>query len=303
MGFQLTGLQNYVDQTSEQLIAAVQFKAETAALTNIQTGIKSAATLQILAVDPVPQDGESCGFNASGSTTLTQRTITTKAVKFQESMCIRDLQAKWTQILLKKGQQYTEADVPAVIVEEITKKIMARLEVADWQGDTSSGSAYLNRYDGLLKIIDAASGTVSMTSSTINETNIRTIMRDGVTKVPAALKGNSEFTFFVGYDTYTTYLNKISNDNHFHMFDASVYGEIRVENSPYKMKAVHGLDGTNRIIGAMPSNLVLGVDMEGEEEQAKLWYSLDDDLVKYSFNFRRGWQIAIPSEIVKYQNS
>lgn len=303
MGFTLTGLSNYVDQTSTQLIAAVQFKAETAKLTNLQTGIKSAAALQILAVDPVPQDGESCGFLASGSTTLTQRTLTTKAVKFEESMCIRDLQAKWTQILLKKGQQYSEADVPAVIMDEIANKIMARLEVADWQGDTTSGSAYLSRYDGLLKIIDAASGTIPMTSSTINETNIRTILRNGVSLVPDALKGNSEFTFFCGYDTYTTYLNKISNDNHFHMFDASVYGEIRVENSPYKLKAVHGLDGTNRIIGMLPSNAVLGVDMEGEEERAKLWYSLDDDLVKYSFRFRRGWQIAIPSEIVTYQNA
>ena len=87
------------------------------------------------------------------------------------------------------------------------------------------------------------------------------------------------------------------------MFDASTYGEIRVENSPYKLKAVHGLDSTSRIIGMLTSNMVIGVDMEGEEEKAALWYSQDDDNVKYSFKFRRGWQIAIPSEIVKYANS
>jgi hypothetical protein len=49
--------------------------------------------------------------------------------------------------------------------------------------------------------------------------------------------------------------------------------------------------------------MYLGVDMEGEEEKAKMWYSDDDDLAKYSFRFRRGWQVAIPSEIVKYANS
>lgn len=303
MSFVVSSLTNYTNEQSKKLIAAVQFKAETAALAAIQTGVKSAAALQILTVDPVPQDGASCGFNASGTTTFTQRTITAKAVKFEETMCLRDLEAKWTQILLRNGQKYSEADVPAVIIDEISKKIMARLETADWQGDTTSGNAYIKTYDGLAKIIKAASGVVAMTSSTINETNIRTILRDGVSKVPDALKGNPEFTFFVGYDTYTTYLNKISADNHFHMFDASVYGEIRVENSPYKLKAVHGLDGTNEIYGALPSNLVLGVDMEGEEEKAALWYSQDDDNVKYSFRFRRGWQIAIPSEVLKYANS
>lgn len=303
MSFVVSSLTNYTNEQSKKLIAAVQFKAETAALAAIQTGVKSAAALQILTVDPVPQDGASCGFNASGTTTFTQRTITAKAVKFEETMCLRDLEAKWTQILLRNGQKYSEADVPAVIIDEISKKIMARLETADWQGDTTSGNAYIKTYDGLAKIIKAASGVVAMTSSTINETNIRTILRDGVSKVPDALKGNPEFTFFVGYDTYTTYLNKISADNHFHMFDASVYGEIRVENSPYKLKAVHGLDGTNEIYGALPSNLVLGVDMEGEEEKAALWYSQDDDNVKYSFRFRRGWQIAIPSEVLKDANS
>jgi hypothetical protein len=303
MSFVVSSLSNYTNEQSKKMIAAVQFKAETAALAEIQTGVKSSAALQILSVDPIPQSGTSCGFNASGSTTFTQRTITTKAVKFEEIMCLRDLEAKWTQILLKNGQKYSEADVPSVIMDEITKKIMARLEVADWQGDTSSGSSYLNVYDGLLKIVDAANGVVSMTASTLNETNIRTILRDGVSKVPDALKGNSEFTFFCGYDTYTTYLNKISSDNHFHMFDASTYGEIRVENSPYKLKAVHGLDSTSRIIGMLTSNMVIGVDMEGEEEKAALWYSQDDDNVKYSFRFRRGWQIAIPSEVLEYTNA
>ena len=303
MSFVVSSLTNYTNEQSKKLIAAVQFKAETAALAAIQTGVKSAAALQILTVDPVPQDGASCGFNASGTTTFTQRTITAKAVKFEEIMCLRDLEAKWTQILLRNGQKYSESDVPSVIIDEITKKIMARLETADWQGDTTSGNAYIKTYDGLAKIIKAASGVVQATSSTINETNIRTIMRDIVSKVPDALKGNPEFTIFCGYYAYTTYLNKISADNHFHMFDASVYGEMRVENSPYKLKAVHGLDGTNEIYAALPSNLVLGVDMEGEEEKAALWYSQDDDNVKYSFRFRRGWQIAIPSEVIKYANT
>ena len=52
------------------------------------------------------------------------------------------------------------------------------------------------------------------------------------------------------------------------------------------------------------SNVFLGVDMENEEEQAKMWLDGSDmETVKYRFAYRRGWQIAIPAEIVKYKNS
>ena len=303
MGFSVSTLSNYTNQESTNLIKAVQFQSETAALIGLQSGIKSAADVHLLSVAPVPQAGGSCGFNASGSTSFTARTLTTYAIKYQEQFCMNDLEAKWTQLLLKKGQNYTEADLPAEIMAEVVKVVNARNETADWQGDTASVNAYINRYDGLLKIIDAATGVVSATASTYNETNCRTILRDMVSKVPDALKGNPDFTFFIGYPEYTTYLNKISADNHFHMFDTSKYGEIRLENSPYKLKAVHGLDNTSRIIGAMPENLILGCDMENEQEEVKLWYSQDDDLVKYSIKFRRGLQIAIASEIVEYTNA
>lgn len=90
MGFTVSALTDYVDQTSTDLLTAVQFSAETAAIMNLQTGIKSAAALQLLSTNSVPQAGETCGFNASGDVTFTQRNLTTIAIKFQDTlpMCI-----------------------------------------------------------------------------------------------------------------------------------------------------------------------------------------------------------------------
>ena len=92
MGFTVSSLTNYVDQSSTELIAAAQFKSETAALANIQTGVKSSAALQILSVSPIPQDGSTCGFTASGDVTFSQRTITAKSVKYEDSLCPKALE-------------------------------------------------------------------------------------------------------------------------------------------------------------------------------------------------------------------
>ena len=312
MGFTVSSLTNYVDQSSTELIAAAQFKSETAALANIQTGVKSSAALQILTVSPIPQGGNgvlSCGFTATGDVTFSQRTIESKPLKYEDALCPKNLEAKWTQLLLRSGQNYTEADIPAMVMDEIIKVINKNNEVADWQGNTSSGSAYLSPYDGLIKIINAASGVVTATASIYNTTNCRTIVANILTNIPAALKGDPDVKIFMGYDAAEIYRQKLMNDNLYHV-PAGTGRPLLAEGSVVEIIPVHGLDGLYSVSGqscifAMkPSNMYLGVDMQGEEEQARMWVDGSDmETVKYRVAYRRGWQVAIPSEIVKYANS
>lgn len=314
MGYTVSSLTNYVNEQSKDLLTALQFAGETATYANIVTGVKSSETLQILTNSPVPQDGTSCGFNASGDSAFTQRLITTAPIKYQDSLCPRNLEAKWTQLLLKKGQKYTEADIPAKIIEDIKLQIIKRNEVMDWQGDTTSTNAYLNRYDGLRKIIAAATGTTTATASTYNATNCRTIVANIVASIPAAQKGDPATKIFMGYDAAETYRQKLMNDNLYHVpTGTGTQKGLMAEGSVHEIIPVHGLDGLTATTGvANPfifaldpdRNLYLGVDMEGEEEKADMWLDgSDNETVKYSFRFRRGWQIAFPSEIVEYANS
>ena len=312
-GFTVSSLTDYVNEQSKELLTALQFTAETASYANIQTGIKSASALQILTSTPVPQSGETCGFNASGGTTFTQRTITTKAVKYQDTLCFRTLQAKWTQLLLKKGQEQSEGDIPAAMIADLVAQIKAHQEKMDWQGDTTSTDEYLNKYDGLIKLIKAATGTnvASSVSGPVTTSNVRTIVQNVVSKIPAKLKGNPNVKIFMGYDIAELYRQKMFIDNLYHFPANGDQKGITAEGSVHEIIPVHGLDGLGSNSGDNPfifaldpdRNLYLGVDMENEEEEAKMWYSLDDDNVKYSFRYRRGWQIAFPDEIVEYANS
>lgn len=315
MGFTVSSLENYINQQSTDLLMALQFEGETAALANVQTGIKSSEALQILTNTPVPQDGTACGFNASGDTAFTQRLITTAAIKYQDSLCLRDLEAKWTQLLLKAGQNYTENDIPGKIIEDIVDQINRINETADWRGDTLTGSAFLNRYDGLIKIIKAATGTSVATAvaGPVTTSNIRTIMGNILAKIATLPNqvGNSKVKIFMGYDIAELYRQKVFADNLFHVNGQGDQKGMTAEGSVHAIVPVHGLDGLGANTGDNPfifafdndRNLYMGVDMENEHEKADLWYSKDDDLVKYSFRFRRGWQVAFPSEIVEYSNT
>lgn len=303
--FDVSGLSGtYADEvTNLEMLVALQYGTETAQLTSKQTGIKSSSDLHTLDNTVYLQDGTACGIDVSGTTTLDNRTITTYPIKVQNSWCIRDLEAKWTQVLLSKGQNYTEADLPKAIIEDIVKQIAKKLEVADWSGDTDNWNTDLNQYDGLRKIIKAASGVVAATTSTYNETNCRTILRNVVYNIPAALKGDTDVICFIGYPEFETYRNKLAIDNLYHYNGESNGYEMKIENSNITLKAVHGLDNTAEIYCMKPSNAYCGMDNENEQEEVKLWYSMDDDKVYSSIRFRRGWQIGVPSEIVYYKNT
>jgi hypothetical protein len=309
MAFDVSALTDYVDQTSKDLLTKAHFANETSSYATKQPGIKSAEALQILTTGPIPQNGAACGYTSSGSTTFTQRTLTVKPVKWQEDLCPRTLEAKWTQLLLSAGSKYSEKDIPSMVMQDIVRVINEQLETCDWQGDTNAGSAYLNKYDGLVKVITGASGILVPTASTFNSTNCRTIMKNIINKIPAALKGKSTVKVVLGYDALEVYRQKLMDDNLYHVPAGNGVGTMYAEGSVYELVPVHGLDGLYSISGQACvfafewSNIFMGCDMLNEEEKAAMWYSQDFDVVKYFFSMKRGWQVAFPQQIVAYSNS
>ena len=313
MAFDVSGLTAYVNQTSTELIGRAYFEAKSADYFTLQAGIKSSEAIQLLAIAAVPQADSACAFNASGTTTLTQRNITVGAVKYQDTLCMKTLRAYWTQILLRAGSNAdseVNEQMAQAVSDELIKLVKEHVEVLDWQGDTASGNAYLNKYDGLIKLIDAASpingntggitsGTGITTGASGNSDTIVYAMCDART---AALKSANDQVIFCGTDFFDGLVTTLIAKNNFHI-DATSFAnyEMQIPGRNVRLVGVNGLVGTNRLFGSYQSNFVLGVDMMNEEEEFKIWYSQDDDNVKYSIKFKRGVQVAYPSQVVQFE--
>lgn len=164
MALDLSGLSNYVKDNADRYISSLITGAKTAELVqregNVMLGIKTSERIGVFETDAVFQDGDGCGFNASGTTAITQREITVKTIKLEDSICVKELEKKYTQLNMQRGSNPTALPAPLeqMYIDRKVAKIEQQLEVADWQGDTTSGSANLNKYDGLIKIIDGTVG-------------------------------------------------------------------------------------------------------------------------------------------------
>ena len=314
MAFDVSTLAAYTEQNEALLVTDSVLGAKTAALIksagNVMVGVKSAETINIMDTDVNFQAGGSCGFTASGSTTFTQRTVTVGKIKVNESLCPKDLEAKYLQKALPTGSMYDSIPFEQEFADKKAKTIASQLETALWQGDTASGNANLNKFDGLVKLIGAASGVVAANASTyisgaplssITAANVISIF-DGVYQaIPAQVVAAEDMTIFCGQDVFRTYTVALKNANQFHYsIDVKADSEFILPGTPIKVVALQGLNGTNKVYAMRLSNLFLGTDLLNEEEKFEIFYAKEADQVRFVSEFKMGVNVAFPDEIVKF---
>ena len=314
MAFNVSALANYTEQNAALLVTSSVLGAKTAALIksagNVMVGVKSSETINILDTDAIFQSGGSCGFTASGSTTFTQRTVTVGKIKVNEALCPKDLEAKYLQKALPTGSMYDSIPFEQEFADKKAATIAAQLEVGLWQGDTDSVNVNLNKFDGLIKLIGAASGVVAANASTyisgaplstITAANVISIF-DGVYQaIPAKVVAKDDMTIFCGQDVFRTYTVALKNANNFHYsIDVKADSEFVLPGTMIKVVALEGLNGTNKIYALRLSNIFLGTDLLNEEEKFEIFYAKEADQVRFVSEFKMGVNVAFPDEIVKF---
>jgi len=314
MAFDVSTLAAYTEQNEALLVTDSVLGAKTAALIksagNVMVGVKSAETINIMDTDAIFQAGGSCGFNASGSTTFTQRTVTVGKIKVNESLCPKDLESKYLQKALPTGSMYDSIPFEQEFADKKAKTIAEQLEISLWQGDTTSVNVNLNKFDGLVKLIGAASGVVAANASTfisgaplstITAANVISIF-DGVYQaIPAKVVAADDMTIFCGQDLFRTYTVALKNSgSFFYQIDVKADSEFVLPGTMIKVVALAGLNGTNKVYAMRLSNLFLGTDLLNEEEKFEIFYAKEADQVRFVSEFKMGVNVAFPDEIVKF---
>ena len=314
MGFNVSALANYTEQNAALLVTSSVLGAKTATLIksagNVMVGVKSSETINIMDTDAIFQSGGSCGFTASGSTTFTQRTVTVGKIKVNEALCPKDLEAKYLQKALPTGSMYDSVPFEQEFADKKAKTIAAQLETSIWQGDTDSVNFNLNKFDGLVKLIGAASGVVAANASTyisgaplssITAANVISIF-DGVYQaIPAKVVAADDMTIFCGQDLFRTYTIALKNSGSFnYQIDVKADSEFVLPGTTIKVVAVAGLNGTNKVYATRLSNLFIGTDLLNEEEKFEIFYAKEADQVRFVSEFKMGVNFAFPDEMVKF---
>lgn len=311
MSFDVSGLPAYTDQNAMDLIVKSVAGGRLSQYANLQPGVKTSTSINILDTDVVFQ-ADGCSRTASGSTTLSQRNIVPGAVAIHEDLCMSDLAAKYTATMLRQGLTAEKEEIPfeELYFAQKVARVQKAIEVADWQGDTASGTANLNKYDGLAKIIAAATAvngnpTGITTGTGITTTNVIGILTGMAELMPEDIMDADDLKLFVGMDTFLKYQKAIADGNYFHyVIDQDFTAELPLIGFPnVTVCATPGLSGLSNgnCYLMRASNIYIGVDLpEEESDDVRSWYDDNDRIYKVTMAFRRGVQVAFPDQIVEF---
>lgn len=323
MALSVSTLTAYVNENPDLLVMKSLFGGRTSDLIRsegtVMTGVKYAEKINILATDAIFQNGAGCTRTPSGTTSVTQRTVTIGEVAVVEDICVKTLNTVYLSKALAKGSNDNKLPFEQEYTDLKTATIAKQLEVAIWQGDTTSGDENLKRFDGYIKLIDAAAASVATNSATYGVTgapvavatgivaaNVKSIVNSMWLALPADVTGQDDIRIFCGWDTFNKFISAFTDQNLFNFAPtgsevSAANGVVIIPGTNYKLTAVHGLDGTNRLFGVRMSNMFAGVDLENEYEQ---WQLLEDQFKNYlrlQVNFKYGVNVAFPNEITQFK--
>lgn len=311
MAFDVSALSNYTKENEALLVTSSVLGSKTAGLIksqgNVMVGVKSAETINIMDTDAIFQAGGSCGFNASGSTTFTQRTVTVGKIKVNESLCPKDLEAKYLQKALPEGSRYDSIAFAADYTDKKAARIAAQLETAIWQGATGSANVNLNKFQGLVALVGASAveannATYFGTPATsITSANVVAIFDALYKAIPATVVAKDDMTIWCGQDVFRTYTIALKNANMFnYAFDGKADSEFYLPGTPIKVVATPGLNGVTKIYAIRLSNMFIGTDLLNEEERFELFYAKEADQVRFVSEFKMGVNVAFLDEIASF---
>lgn len=307
MALDLTALSAYTTEHAEEFFGTSVLKADTPQLMNVMVGMKP-GTHKIPNWDhdyDLFQSGTSCGFNASGDFTIDQRSITVTSLKINTEYCIRELEAKFTRQILPAGQEYEGLDpISQGILSRLSMSVSKAMELSLWQGESggSSGQAYLNLFDGLDKIITNETGNLAYEGATgpLSTSNIVGAVEELYENLPVdafgGINGESDWVVLMGHDKAKMYARGYRDtygaNNNYTSFEKRFVDGTNIE-----IIGVAGLHGTDKLVLARKSNLILALDVEGEEQDFMVYMDQDQENVRIKARFALGVQINFPGEV------
>ena len=304
MAFDVSALNAYVNEHRSELMSAAVLAFKSSQYFQPMPETKGPTTLNLLSAPVTFQSGESCGFNASGNVSFTQRVLTPGALTVNESFCPDALRKYYMQNEVNIGAGRETMPFEEKVLALIVKKIGEAMEVAFWQGDKTNGTGNNAFFDGLHTILKADCGanpTVIPSANKVTAGSSDTIydrVKALAEMVPDAM-GN-KMNFYMSTKNFRKLSLIITNSNMYH-YQRDIDSEnltMIFPGTDLKVIGVGGLAGVDAIWGLNPEEVAYGFDKQDDVESFDFWFSKDNQEFRFVAKWLAGVQYSFPQDVL-----
>ena len=285
-------LKSYLETNGVEILTKALFNSESAKYFNIQTGVTADQPIIRLDSSITLADASTCGFEATGEDTFTNRILSPKFLKLNKEFCPKDLLKTWAHSEVKMSATGQELPFEELLIDSNVNQLAKVNEQLIWEGDITNGTGNLALMDGIITIARADANTVKIDAGT--DSLWTRVQKTWLALDPAIA---DKCTVFMSIANYKQLIVDLMNANQYHIFE-EYNGEYKMT-MPGTNLVIRGVSGiTQDVIVATPEeNLYLGVDAESDNEVVDLYFDKSDRTFKFVIEYAYATQYAF-SEFV-----
>ena len=304
--YDLGGLSAYVDQLSSDIISEAVLTPVTMSYVNVVPGIKGTQNVNLLSETLVVQTGTTCGWSDQGDVTFTVVPVTVQALKVNQSLCLQELNTLWLGQYLNAGSYNEQVPFEEAIVSLQTKQIKRHNEDLLWNATsgTSSFSGFIQIFDTNPNVVSLTGQTAlcSVTGSSVQEKAYRVLTQidNLIENLDRNVYDRDDIVIYMSQQQFKCYLTAIRNVNNFHFSEPNlgqVY-EVFHPQTNYKVVGVPGLNGSDLIVIGPMQYMIVGTDLQSDEDSYRSWFSQDFQEVRMMAAWKIGAAVAFPEFFV-----
>jgi len=276
MSYNLASLGTYTDELSFELISKAVLQTNVMDYATVRSGLKFGTTTINLLDGTITVADRACGWNEAGSLVYTQVDIDMQEKQTKQALCPTDLRDYYLAERLSASAHAEEVPFEEVVANLFVEKIRK------WNEDYLGGK--------ILTDITVANGavdsgqTVASTASTIVDD-----VMDLIDAVPASVLDRDDLGVIMSPAYFNMLRRALVAQNlfHFNPADTNSNTELMMPGTDFKVIKSSGFSGNGFVAGPL-GDLVIGVGLEDDFDNLKIFYSADNDEVRVMAAWRIG---------------
>ena len=232
-------------------------------------------------------DSQGCGFVDTTDLVLIDVPISVTKKRMGLELCLDDLVNTTLEVHISSGARNESLDIEDALLAYFTQVLRKNIQ----------NYVFADATDGILnKILTSGTAVTTTASSDLGK------LYDLFEALPADWKNSTEANpvIFISPNLMTGVRSEIISSS------APITSSIEVVNNRFNLPLTNAvvvatpyLTGT-KAVGGIQNYLFLGTDLESDFEDTRIWYSNDNETIRFSAHLYLGTTVAGITDFVKY---
>jgi len=285
MAFNISAISGYIDENSYDLISKAILETDLSPYFNVRPGLESKQVdIPVMENDFVVQDGDSCGFTASGDTTFSQINMKISNLKVNMEFCPQTLRDTFLSKAMSSGALQESLSFEELLATDLVSRLQKKNEEIICQGYGSN--------NGIEDIITTGNGAVTIGKSTWTSSNAIEKATDMYLAMTGDTQMRDDLVLIVSPATFKTIKVALVEQNLYH-FTPQMTGSdgtqrLFIPGIDVEVAATSGLSNANKKYLGSRRDLYMGTSLTSDFEQFRLFYDQGEDTIKGMFRWRLG---------------